>query len=46
MASYLVLCVRRDAVVVMDNKYFITHVSVHITIIALVSCIFVLTFGS
>ena len=28
MASYLVLCVSRD--MVMDNKYFITFVSVHI----------------
>ena len=31
---------RHDAVVVMDNKYFITLVSVHITVIALMSCIF------
>ena len=31
---------RHDAVVVMDNKYFITLVSVHIAVIALVGCIF------
>ena len=35
------LCEKRhDAVVVMDNKYFITLVSVHIAVIALVGCTF------
>ena len=33
------LCEKRhNAVVVMDNKYFITLVSVHIAVIALVGC--------
>ena len=36
MASYSVLCVRRDT---MDNKHFITLVSVLIAIIALAGCI-------
>ena len=36
------LCEKKhDATVVMDNKYFITLISMHIVIIAIVGCIFI-----
>ena len=41
MVSYLVILFVKghDTVVVMDNKHFITLVSVHIAVIALVGCV-------